>query len=108
MRLEKTSSNLVSKVDFDHFGTFLNFCIYTKFSKIVDQNSFVLNQEISEFENLFSEFTNSNFSVGCSSGTDSRISKPIRMSVKTLKTKSMTTDSITVKARQIARSPPEL
>ena len=44
--------------------------VITKFSKIVDQNSFVLNKEISEFENLFSEFTNSNFSVGCSSGTD--------------------------------------
>lgn len=44
--------------------------ILSKFSKIVKQNSFVLNKEIAEFESLFSEFTNSKYSVGCSSGTD--------------------------------------
>ncbi len=44
--------------------------VLSKFSKIVKQNSFVLNKEIAEFESLFSEFTNSKYSVGCSSGTD--------------------------------------
>ncbi len=44
--------------------------ILSKFSKIVKQNSFVLNKEIAEFECQFSAFTNSKYSVGCSSGTD--------------------------------------
>ncbi len=44
--------------------------VITKFSKVVDRNSFVLNKEIGEFESLFSEFTNSKYTVSCSSGTD--------------------------------------
>ena len=44
--------------------------VISKFSKIVKKNNFVLNKEIGEFECLFSEFTNSKYTVSCSSGTD--------------------------------------
>ena len=44
--------------------------VLKKFSKIVTESRFVLNKEIGEFECLFSEFTNSKYSISCSSGTD--------------------------------------
>jgi dTDP-4-amino-4,6-dideoxygalactose transaminase len=44
--------------------------ILNKFSTVVNENRFVLNKEISEFECLFSEFTKSKYSISCSSGTD--------------------------------------
>ena len=44
--------------------------ILNKFSSVVNENRFVLNKEISEFECLFSEFTKSKYSISCSSGTD--------------------------------------
>ncbi len=44
--------------------------IMNKFSKIVKKNSFVLNKEVEEFENMFSKFSNSNFTIGCANGTD--------------------------------------
>jgi len=44
--------------------------VLNKFSKVVNENRFVLNKEITEFECLFSEFTNSKYTVSCSSGTD--------------------------------------
>ena len=44
--------------------------VIKKFSKIVENNSFVLNKEIKEFEYNFSEFTNSKFTVSCANGTD--------------------------------------
>ncbi len=44
--------------------------VFTRFSNVVEQNRFVLNKEIGEFECLFSDFTNSKYTVSCSSGTD--------------------------------------
>ena len=44
--------------------------VFDKFSKIVRENRFVLNKEIGEFESLFSDFTESNYTVSCASGTD--------------------------------------
>ena len=44
--------------------------IINKFTKIVKTNSFVLNKEIKEFEDKFSEFSNSKFTVSCANGTD--------------------------------------
>lgn len=44
--------------------------IIEKFSKIVKKNSFVLNKEVEEFENMFSEFSNSKYTIGCANGTD--------------------------------------
>ena len=44
--------------------------VLKKFSKVAKENRFVLNKEIGEFESLFSEFTNSKYTVSCSSGTD--------------------------------------
>ena len=44
--------------------------VLNKFSKIVTESRFVLNKEIAEFESLFSEFTNSKYSISCSNGTD--------------------------------------
>ena len=44
--------------------------VMNKFSKIVKKNSFVLNKEVEEFENMFSEFSNSKFTIGCANGTD--------------------------------------
>ena len=44
--------------------------VFKKFSNVVQENRFVLNKEIGEFECLFSDFTNSKYTVSCSSGTD--------------------------------------
>ena len=44
--------------------------VFTKFSSVVEQNRFVLNKEIGEFESLFSDFTHSKYTISCSSGTD--------------------------------------
>lgn len=44
--------------------------VFKKFSSVVRESRFVLNKEISEFECLFSDFTNSKYTVSCSSGTD--------------------------------------
>ena len=44
--------------------------VFAKFSKVVQENRFVLNKEIGEFECLFSEFTESKYTVSCASGTD--------------------------------------
>lgn len=44
--------------------------VFKKFSNVVRESRFVLNKEIGEFECLFSEFTNSKYTVSCSSGTD--------------------------------------
>ena len=44
--------------------------VFTKFSSVVEQNRFVLNKEIGEFESLFSDLTHSKYTISCSSGTD--------------------------------------
>ena len=44
--------------------------VFAQFSKVVQENRFVLNKEIGEFECLFSEFTESKYTVSCASGTD--------------------------------------
>ena len=44
--------------------------VFAQFSKVVQENRFVLNKEIGEFECLFSEFTKSKYTVSCASGTD--------------------------------------
>lgn len=44
--------------------------VFAQFSKVVKENRFVLNKEIGEFECLFSEFTESKYTVSCASGTD--------------------------------------
>jgi dTDP-4-amino-4,6-dideoxygalactose transaminase len=44
--------------------------VFAQFSKVVQENRFVLNEEIGEFECLFSEFTKSKYTVSCASGTD--------------------------------------
>lgn len=44
--------------------------VIKKFSKVIESNSFVFNKEITEFEKIFSDFTNSKFTVTCANGTD--------------------------------------
>ena len=44
--------------------------VIKKFEKIVDKNNFVLNEDTQIFENNFSKFTKSKYSIGCANGTD--------------------------------------
>lgn len=44
--------------------------VIKNFSKIIEDNSFILNEQISEFESNFSEFTNAKYTITCANGTD--------------------------------------
>ena len=44
--------------------------IFKNFNSIVNDNSFLLSKEVTNFEKSFSNFSNSKYTVSCSSGTD--------------------------------------
>ena len=44
--------------------------VLKKFEAIVDENNFILNDDVKNFEINYSKFTNQKFSVSCSNGTD--------------------------------------
>ncbi|MDC2989027.1 DegT/DnrJ/EryC1/StrS family aminotransferase [Acidimicrobiaceae bacterium] len=44
--------------------------VESRFKKVISSNSYLLSDEIHEFENSFSNFTNSKYTISCSSGTD--------------------------------------
>ena len=71
--------------------------VFAQFSKVVQENRFVLNKEIGEFECLFSEFTESKYTVSCASGTDALelILRALEIGL-TIKTISLKGDSFSV------------
>ena len=44
--------------------------VVKNFNEIIDDNKFILNDEIASFEKNFSKFTNSKYTVSCANGTD--------------------------------------
>ena len=44
--------------------------VLNKFSKVIDKNDFILNNDVKIFEKNFSKYTNQKFSVSCANGTD--------------------------------------
>ena len=44
--------------------------IFKSIKKVIQKNNFILGNEVSNFENLFSKLCNSKYSIGCSNGTD--------------------------------------
>ena len=44
--------------------------VLKKFNKIIDNSDFILNDDIKNFEESFSAFTQQNYSISCSNGTD--------------------------------------
>jgi len=44
--------------------------VLKNFNSVINKNSFLLSKEVTNFEQNFSNFTNSNYTVSCSSGTD--------------------------------------
>lgn len=44
--------------------------IFKSIKKVIKKNNFILGNEVSNFENLFSKLCNSKYSIGCSNGTD--------------------------------------
>ena len=44
--------------------------VLKKFNKIIDNSDFILNDDIKNFEENFSEYTQQNYSISCSNGTD--------------------------------------
>lgn len=44
--------------------------VLKKFKKVIEKNSFILNEDIESFENNFAKFTNQKYSISCNSGTD--------------------------------------
>ncbi len=44
--------------------------VLKKFNKVVENNDFILNDDITSFEERFSKFTKQKYSISCSNGTD--------------------------------------
>ncbi len=68
MEVELTKSVPFNDLNRIHRGIKKN--VISKFSEVIDNNSFILNDEINSFENNFSKFSNTKYSVACGNGTD--------------------------------------
>jgi len=44
--------------------------VLSKFSKVIDKNDFILNNDVNTFEKNFSKYTNQKYSISCANGTD--------------------------------------
>ena len=44
--------------------------VLSKLNKTIDKNEFILSDSVKKFENAFSRYTNSKYSISCSNGTD--------------------------------------